>query len=365
MNEPKILIVEDELLIAQTLCRRLRKFGYHVVDTLTSGLPAIERAITLKPDLILMDIALEGDIDGIETAIRILEKVNIPVIYTTAYADDNTLERAEATGAYGYIIKPFRERDLHAAIKMALQKHKEQLKMQQSLEMAQTVSEDKSRYLSIASHDMRTPLTAIKMSADMLKRYDQKWPETKKAVHFARIQDAVTNMSQMLEEVLTLSMAEAGKLSFNPAPLEVINFCQLVLEGFRPLTTGRHELIFKSSTDFLVANLDEALLRCILSNLLANALKYSPEGGMICLQITSSLQEVSFQVEDQGIGIPAEDLSKVFDQFERANNVGSIKGSGLGLYIVKLAVNLQGGQIWVESKVGEGTRFKVTLPICQ
>ncbi len=131
--ETNILIVEDELLIAKNLARKLKKFGYNIKGIVSSGKDALAKVNLTKPDLILMDIALKGDLDGIETAAQIRAIDEIPVIYLTAYADEETLERAAQTGSYGYLLKPFKEKELHATIKMVLSKHQEQVKIQQSL----------------------------------------------------------------------------------------------------------------------------------------------------------------------------------------------------------------------------------------
>lgn len=130
MAREKILIVEDELLISYNLAHKLRKLGYQIVGEVDSAEAALQRVAETQPDLILMDIVLKSDMDGIETAAKIHQSYNIPVIYLTAYADDETLKRAEGTGAYGYILKPFKERELHATIKMALSKHQESINRQ-------------------------------------------------------------------------------------------------------------------------------------------------------------------------------------------------------------------------------------------
>jgi CheY-like chemotaxis protein len=127
MNNYKILIVEDELLIAKNTGKKLQTLGYTITDIVSSGEAAIASFRQNRPDLILMDIAIKGEIDGIETAIMIKSIEDIPVVFLTAYADDITLEKASNTGCYGYIVKPFKERELHATIKMTLKKHQEQL----------------------------------------------------------------------------------------------------------------------------------------------------------------------------------------------------------------------------------------------
>lgn len=363
MGEIKILIVEDELLIAKGLARKLEKLEYVVVGIASSSEAALQKVEETKPDLILMDIVIKGDMDGIETTKLIQEKFNIPVIYVTAYADDETLERAEETESYGYILKPFKEREVHAAIKIALKKHQSTLQIQQSLEQAQILKDEKSRFLSIASHDLRTPLTAIQMSAGMLKDYSEKWTEDKKQKHLERIQNSVSNMNNLLEELLILSRAESGKLTFNPQPIEVVAFCQSLIEEIQPIAHSEHQVIFMSSQEVIHGNLDKDLLRHILMNLLSNAIKYSPDGGTVSLKIHQDGQLIWFEVADEGIGFPLDYQDKLFQQFERASNVGNIKGTGLGLSIVKQAVDLHQGKIDVDSEIGKGTRFTVTLPL--
>ena len=151
MNKVKILIVEDELLIAENLSIKLKKLGYEVLNVVSSGNAALKFINTQQPDLILMDIAIKGNIDGIETAIKTKSIAEIPIIFLTAYADDETLERASQTGCYGYILKPFKDRELHATIKMAIKKHQEQNVIRDSLFevtelLGQYSSEKKSIY---------------------------------------------------------------------------------------------------------------------------------------------------------------------------------------------------------------------------
>ncbi|NEP59876.1 MAG: hybrid sensor histidine kinase/response regulator [Symploca sp. SIO2G7] len=364
MSDTKILIVEDELLIAKGLSRKLTKLGYTVIDIVSSGDKAIQRATEVQPDLILMDIVIKGDMDGIETAAKIHEQLGIPVVYLTAYADDQTLERAEATGSYGYILKPFKDRELHATIKMALKKHQQQEKMQQSLLKNQVSMADKSRLLSIAAHDIRNPLATIQGSSEILQFYQDKLTEEKKVKHFERIQSAIDNINQMLEDLLIIDKAGANKLSFEPIELNVIAFCQNVLEQFQ-CTTKQHQLTFCSQKECYQTYLDGKLLSHILANLLSNAIKYSPEGGNVHLEVGGDEQQMVFRVRDQGIGIPPEYHTKLFEQFERADNVGKISGTGLGLCIVKQAVDLHQGTITVESEVGAGTTFTVVLPVVE
>ena len=357
-----ILIVEDELLIAKNLSHKLESLGYQIVGIVSSGADAIQRAGEMEPDLILMDIVIKGDMDGIETAVIINQKFDIPIIYTTAYADDETLQRAENTGSYGYLLKPFKQRELHATIKIALSKHQEAVKMQKLIALAAAKSENRSRYFSMAYHDLNTPLTTIQLSAEMLEDSELEKASGTTNKNVARIKKAVSNMSGLLEDILMLSKAEYGKVSLNLNPINATEFCTSILEELQPIVTDKHLITFRTNRDTVYANLDPKLLHHLLTNLLSNAIKYSPNGGNVSLELSCENQQIIFCVRDEGIGITAEDREKLFQQFERGANVGKIKGSGLGLCIVKHIVDLHGGTIIVESAIGKGSTFIVTLP---
>lgn len=366
MDAVRILIVEDELLIAKGLARKLKLLGYTVVGIVSSGIAAFEKVAETNPDLVLMDIVIKGDIDGIETAAKIHEKYGNPVIYLTAYADDITLERAENTGSYGYILKPFKEREVHAAIRMALQKYKQEMQVKKSLNLLQDLEAKKTRLLSIASHDLKNPLTSIQMSTDLLSKYESKLDEKKKIKHFQRIQSSINSMNQLLEDVLILSKSSSGKLTFSPQLVNVLKFSQLLIDQLMVQVNDQHKLELRTSGDLETpVMLDEKLLSHILANLLSNAIKYSPDGGVINFDVIRQENQIIFRVQDEGIGFPPEYTQKLFQAFERGSNVGKIQGTGLGLSIVKQAVDLHGGEITVESELGQGTTFTVILPITE
>ena len=358
-----ILIVEDELLIANTLSHKLEKLGYKIVGIACSGADAIQRAGEMKPDLILMDIVIKGDIDGIETATIINQELDIPIIYTTAYADDETLERAENTGSYGYLLKPFKEREIHATIKIALRKHQEAVKMLKQIALAAAKTENQSRFLSMVYHDLNTPLTTIQLSAEMLEDCDLGGSRGTVNKTVERIKKAVSNMSVLVEDILMVGKADSGKILLNLESVNVIDLCNLILDELQPLASGKHLVTFRTEPEKLHANLDAKLLHHLLTNLLSNAIKYSPNGGNVSLELSYECQQVIFCIRDEGIGMTAADIGNLFHKFERGCNVGNIKGSGLGLCIVKHIVDLHRGTISVESAIGKGSVFTVALPL--
>ena len=236
-------------------------------------------------------------------------------------------------------------------------------KMIKALEREIELRELKSNFVSMASHEFRTPLTAIFSSTELLEQYGHKWPEDKKLKHYQRIELAVKRMTALLDDVLLYSKAEAGKLEFNPKPLVLKDFCSDLIEEIQISIGKDRQITGVYSEPCTTAYLDEKILLQILTNLLTNAIKYSPSDTTVYFDCYCEGEEVIFVVKDEGIGIPAEDQAQLFESFHRAKNVGNIPGTGLGLAIVQRSVELHGGRIMFTSKVGVGTTVKVTLPL--
>jgi PAS domain S-box-containing protein len=262
-----------------------------------------------------------------------------------------------------------------AIIRNITERKQAENELRETLKKERELNELKTRFISMASHEFRTPLTSIMGSTELVEHYSHKWSDEKKQVHFNRIYSNIRHMTQMLDEVLLVGKAEAGKLEFNPAPMNVIEFCRSFVEELQQGAGREHTIIFtpqglclesESSVDSspsTAANLDKKLLQYILSNLLSNAIKYSPVSSTIQLVLTCRDNQIEIQVQDRGIGIPEEDQPRLFEAFHRATNVEGVPGTGLGLVIVKNAVDLHGGSITINSKVGEGTTFTVRLPL--
>ena len=201
------------------------------------------------------------------------------------------------------------------------------------------------------------------MSTKLLEQFGDRASEEKKHLYLNRIQIATKRMTQLLDDVLLIGKAEAGKLEFNPAPLLLGKFCSELVEEMQMITNDKHSIIFIDRVQQTTANADDKLLRYILSNLLANAIKYSPKGGNIDFILSIEVEKAIFHIQDRGIGIPPQDTEQLFNSFHRGSNVENISGTGLGMSIVKQCVDLHGGEISVKSEIGIGTTFVVTLPI--
>ncbi|MBW4550505.1 MAG: PAS domain S-box protein [Aphanocapsa sp. GSE-SYN-MK-11-07L] len=256
------------------------------------------------------------------------------------------------------------EWEVMAIIRDITERKRVETDIRKALEKEKELSELKTRFVAMASHEFRTPLATILSSAQLLEHYGHKWGDEKQLGHLHRIQAAVRHMAELMNDVLLLGKAEAGKLEFQPRLLDLVQFCQEMITAIQ-LNTPDCTIEFRIYGEYLKVWIDEKLLRHILENLLSNAIKYSPQCGIVNFNLIYQLGQVIFRIQDLGIGIPEADLAQLFNSFTRATNVGNISGTGLGLVIVKKAVDLHGGTISVESQVGVGTTFTVTIPYHQ
>ncbi|MEG4454058.1 ATP-binding protein [Microcoleus sp. N9_A1] len=225
------------------------------------------------------------------------------------------------------------------------------------------LSELRAKFVTMVSHEFRTPLTTIQFSAGLLQDYSSQWPQDKKSTHFVRIQLAIKRMTELLEDILVIGKIEANTLQFQPVSLNLEKFCRLLVEEQQLNDSNQHPIAFQYEGGNCEAQMDEKLLQQILGNILSNAIKYSPAGSTVSLHLNCQNKEAIFQVQDQGIGIPQADRERILETFYRATNVGTISGTGLGLAIVKRAVELHGGKLAIDSQEGKGTTFTITLPL--
>lgn len=230
---------------------------------------------------------------------------------------------------------------------------------QAELRRTRELSDLKLRLFSMASHELRTPLSVISVSAQSLDANRESLTLQQQKGAIARIQIAARRMGQLVNDILTLTRAEAGKLEFNPEIVELTPFCQQLFEHIQ-LQPGQ-SLVLEGSPG-IKAYLDQKLLHSILTNLLSNAAKYSPEDSQILLIVSEEVQSLRFQIVDRGIGIPPEAQERIFEAFYRGKNVGAIPGSGLGLAVAKTCANLHGGDLTVQSRPGRETCFTAVLP---
>jgi PAS domain S-box-containing protein len=254
-------------------------------------------------------------------------------------------------------------RIIQAVITDISERKKAEAELLKALAREKELSALKSSFVSMVSHEFRTPLGIIMSSAEILEDYFEQLPPEERKSQLVSIRKNTRRMGELMEEVLVLSRFDAGKMDFKPAPLDFPVFCRRVVDEILSATNRACPIELTIAQSIGEAQADERLLRHIFTNLLSNAVKYSPPGSAIGFVIERGNQEIVCRVQDRGIGIPEADQYWLFKAFHRGRNVGERPGTGLGLVIVKRCVELHGGHIAVESKTGQGTSMIVRLPL--
>jgi signal transduction histidine kinase len=222
------------------------------------------------------------------------------------------------------------------------------------------VADLKVRILTQTSHEFRTPLAVIVSASDILYRYGDRVSAEDRAVRIEKIRGAVHQMTDLLDDVLLFGRTDAS--SFAPEPTDLVALCRQAVDQARPLVSANLCLTAVLPDAAVHAAVDPFLLGHVLRGLIANAIRYSPDGGTITLRLEAEQSGITIAVRDEGIGIPADDLPRLFEPFQRASNVGKIPGSGLGLAIAQRAMAVHGGRIVAQSTAGVGSTFTITLP---
>jgi PAS domain S-box-containing protein len=231
-----------------------------------------------------------------------------------------------------------------------------------ALEREHSMSEMKSRFVSIASHEFRTPLSAVLSSIALIERYVQMGDTDKLHKHSKRIRSSVSQLTGILDDFLSLGKLDEGRVEVNREDINLNELFEEIQTELTPILKDGQQIVTECPTDTVDFSIDKRILRNITFNLISNASKYSDPGKNIYLSWRLSDDGLELSIQDEGIGIPEEDQKRLFEQFFRASNASNIQGTGLGLNIVKRYVDLLGGRISFESEFGKGTRFTISIP---
>jgi two-component system cell cycle sensor histidine kinase/response regulator CckA len=378
MRKEKILIIENESIIAKDLEICLGDLGWEAVEVTYSGREAVKKASSWQPDLVLIDIKLGKDMDGIEVAQKIATFSDVPIIYLTAYADNETLERAKATQPYGYIIKPFDERSLQATIEMALHKYcsdkrmkhlESQLRQTQKMEALGTLAGG-------IAHDFNNLLTVILGYTELSMRRLPENNEARRSIEHVFI--AAKRAKELVEQILSFSRQNEEKRDPLQISLIVNEVLSLLRSSLPPFIIIRNGL--KANRSMVKA--DSSQIHQVIMNLCTNAVHAMKEKGGI---LKVSLEDVDIgpginpsppgshiydnlkpgayvclSVSDTGHGMENDVAARIFEPYFTTKNPG--EGTGMGLPLVRGIVESHGGIINVHSTRGKGTNFKVFLP---
>ncbi len=366
----KILVIEDEAMLREEVMDWLTFEDFEVLGA-EDGLAGVAAATEHSPDLIVCDITMPR-LNGYGVLLEINanpKTAGIPFIFMTARAAHDDIREGMRLGADDYITKPFTRLELLQTIQARLEKKVLQARNQQSQidELQQALAQEhetrvvKAKLVAMFSHDFRNPLAIILSANSLLRDYSDRLDAHRRQQHLNNIDSAVRQLIQMLDDMLIVAQIETGNLDVMPEPVNVGQFVQNIVEEFRTIHGTSYQLLFDSTVDEAIMA-DVRLLRQIGANLISNAIKYSPKHSQVRVTVDCHNDTCILSVQDQGIGIPEADQVHLFDGFRRGSNVGKISGTGLGMPIVKQAVELQGGSIHLESQVGIGTTVTVTIP---
>ncbi|MBZ5856558.1 chemotaxis protein CheB [Flavihumibacter profundi] len=232
----------------------------------------------------------------------------------------------------------------------------------QALTRQKELNDLKSKFVAIASHEFRTPLSGILSSAYLISKYSALNEDEKIQKHIEKITSSVHSLTDILNDFLSIGKIEDGKMKNHPEEFDIVEFCENLTDEIRLSAKHGQTIIYQQTGDTRKFLLDKQHLKHVLTNLLSNAIKYSGEGKNIWLSSNCAEGNLQFVVKDEGIGIPQEDQSHLFETFFRANNVSNLQGTGMGLHIVKKYLEIMGGSIQFSSKTDQGSTFTIQFP---
>jgi len=406
MARDRILIVDDEESVAVTMQAILEMDG-HEVATAASVAEAVAAVTASEYDLVLSDLRLD-DGDGLQIVGEARRRWPESVcIILTGYASLDSAVKALREGAYDYLVKPCDVEELRLTVQRGLERRRLGRQLRERVEELEVANQKierlnadlqrrvdeataelrgqyerlqeldrlKTQFMSVASHELKTPVTAmsgflqvalrrIKKRLDTGHPDPNEWAVEQKAIsdQLVIVQRQTTKLARLIDELLDVSRIQSGRVDFSSDEMDVRQLAVEVAERMQT-TTASHTITVEPGAPVRIAA-DRDHLEQVLNNLIANAVKYTPDGGEITVRVGEEGGQATISVRDTGIGIPPEELEAVFGLFyrspdRRARDVG---GMGLGLYISKEIVDRHGGRIWAESELGKGTTFQVRLP---
>ena len=403
-ERPKILVVDDEESVVITIRAILELDGYEVlVSTTTAQALAILREQEL--DLVLSDLRL-GDGDGLDVLRAVGESTPETVtIMLTGYASLESAVQALRAGAYDYLIKPSEVEELRSTVARGIERRRLGLELKARIGELERVNREiadlntslerrideataelkeryeqlkeldrlKSQFLSIASHELKTPITAmsgfLQVALKRLRRIAEGHGDQQAADGLRSVSDQLDvvyrqtgKLARLIDELLDVSRIQTGRIEFRYADVDIADLAEEVAARMQ-LTTGAHEITVNRDTSAVVIA-DRDHLEQVLNNLVTNAIKYAPSGGAITIDVRPDDGGVRLSVTDQGIGIQQVELDAIFGLFYRSPDRAArdAAGMGLGLYISKEIITRHGGRIWAESAAEQGSTFHVVLP---
>ncbi len=356
----RVLIAEDDYLVSEMIKGLLEKTGYTVVGEAADGSEAVEMTQSLRPDVVLMDIKMPN-MDGLEATRRIYEQCPTPVVMLTAYEMMKLVQEASVAGAGAYLVKPPNAPEMHRAITIAIARFHDMIELRQLNAELQARNEELDAFAHTVAHDLKNPLTRIIGFAEILKTGYATLPGKELGRYLHTIVRSGHKMNSIIDELLVLAGVRKGEVEMRP--LDMANIVAEALQRLSPMTKEYQVKVTLPHT--WPAALGYApWVEEVWVNYLSNGIKYGGQPPYVELGATVQADgDVCFWIRDNGDGIPPEEQARLFIPFTRLDQTRP-KGHGLGLSIVQRIVEKLGGQVGMESKVGQGSVFTFTLPGC-
>jgi two-component system, sensor histidine kinase and response regulator len=358
MAKMKILIVDDEEYSLDLLKSLLEK--EYQVECAENGFSALKKVDSFLPDLILLDVMMPG-LNGFEVCKKINSNskyADIPIIMITARVDEDDIKEGFDNGAIDYIRKPF-------TVLEVLLRVKNVLKMRRSILQLKELNTIKDEFVSMVSHDLKSPLTTIAGYCEILldeKSNSNLTPKQHKMLK--EIQNSSRYQHEIIKNLLNLSMLDSGKMKLNKREFLLIDAINASIDELKFKIDKKKIDIKINVDDNLKIFADFYRIIQVLMNIIANSLKYTDNGGVIDIDTHKKSDSIIVSIKDTGIGISQEDIEKIFNPYQifSTHGVKGEKGTGLGLNICMRIINAHDGKIWVESEVGKGSSFYFMIP---
>ncbi len=352
-----ILVIEDNVIALDELEYRLSQMGYNVA-TAVNYTEAVEKAKGFGPDIILSDINLGEGRDGIDTVNEIQKQQPVPVIYLTAYDDNETLKRAQFTEPYAYIIKPVKERELRIAVDIAINKNKTEKELHE-------LNSVKNILFSVLGHDLSSPFASIYGLSKVLKERIEEFSMDELKRYIDLIYESSYQGVNLTHNLINWSHSQLNGVVANKSTINLFYFMEQTLQKHEEVFEKKNISVFNLIDTNHEVIMDENIMELVVRNLLSNAAKFTPNNGKINIISDDDPEnhQVVVSIIDNGIGMSQEQVQKLFILEHKSSLPGTNneKGNGLGLILCKEFIEKHGDKIWVESKKDKGSTFSFTL----